>query len=105
MARRNTARPASPWTFDAPKPIDADDMRADGMIAVTEVFNDRNQAVRRARFLGWVVLPACPNSGKYGAVHPDCFESWAQKTRSETRRLRKISKAQGVPWSPVAYGF
>jgi hypothetical protein len=86
-------------------------MRADRLPAITELFNDRSDAKRRAKRLGWLVLPMCPRSGKFGVCHPDYLAAWRQKTNVETRRLAKIAPMRGpnglanTPWSPIAYGF
>lgn len=80
-------------------------MRTDRLPAITEVFCDRSQAVRRAKFLGWTVLPGCPMSGKHGVCHPAFVPAWRQKTNSKRSVMAKISTARGVPYGPVAYGF
>lgn len=109
MARRTQlVVRASPWTATSPAPFDADDMREDGMVAVTECFNDRKQAERRATWLGWRTLPMCPNSGKWGVVHPDFATAWSQKTNAHARKLLKVTRGRrvaGVPYSAIAYGF
>ena len=92
-------------TSKNPAPVDPDFMRADRLPAITEVFNDRSQAVRRAKFLGWIVIPACPASGKHGVCHPDFVAAWRQKTNARRSAMSKISTARGVPYGPVAYGF
>ena len=102
MARRTPT--ASPWTSTNPAPVDSDDMRADGL-PVLESFNDRSQAARRAKFLGWLVVPQCPMSGKHGVCHPSHLPAWRQKTNAKRRALAKISTAKGVPYGPCAYGF
>lgn len=96
---------ASPFSSASPAPIDPDHARQDRLPAITEIFNDRPQAVRRAKFLGWVVLPGCPMSGKHGVCHPAFLATWRQKTNAKRRAMAKISTAKGVPFSPVAYGF
>lgn len=114
MATRRSNRNPSPWTFDAPAPIDADDMREDGLPAIVELFSDAKQAKRRANFLGWVALPTCPYSGKTGVCHPDYAGPWAQKTRSERRGMKAtIAKIRAnatfaAAWyarDQAAYGF
>ncbi len=92
-------------TTDSIAPVDPDFMRTDRLPAITEVFNDRSQAVRRAKFLGWVVLPGCPMSGKHGICHPTFLAAWRQKTNAKRSAMAKISAAKNVPYSPVAYGF